>query len=157
MGTLIALLGGPITGLLGSAFGIFGKWLEHKQDLEKTAITNAQEIELQKLNIAARGQEIEQEALIAQTSAMSKMLKSSYQHDIGGGQASQSVINVLRLMRPLFTILLILLSGLIFFYSTEGDLIDGQPIREHVVLTILYMTEVAVTWWFADRARSSKK
>jgi len=152
MGSLIAaLVGGPITGLLGSAFGIFGKWMEARERRRDRELEMAHELKLQQLNIQARGQELEQESLIAERQAAADMLTASYRHDASFGQADRWVVDTLRLMRPLFTITLIVMTGIIFFKTADGEL------QRRIVATVLYMTEVALTWWFADRARERKK
>jgi len=152
MGSLIAsLIGGPITGLLGSAFGIFGKWMEARERRKDRELEQAHELKLQQLNIQARGQELEQESLIAERQASADMLAASYRHDASFGEAHRWVVDVLRLMRPLFTIMLIMLTGIIFWKASDG------AAQHKIIATILYMTEVALTWWFADRARERKK
>ena len=156
MSGLLTLILGPLTGLAGSAFGAFTKWLEHRQRMAELERQQAHELRLQELNIQARGQELEQEALIAQTQAHADAMAASYRHDASAGPTHKWVASALRLMRPLFTLLLIVLAGAIFFYAQPGDVVEGKPVREHVTLTVLYLAEVAVTWWFADRARGSR-
>ena len=156
MSGLFTLIAGPVTGLLGSAFGTLTKWLEHRQRMAELDRQQAHELRLQELNIQARGQELEQEALIAQTQAHADAMAASYRHDASAGQTHKWVASALRLMRPLFTLLLISLAGAIYFFALPGDAVEGKPLREHVALTVLYLAEVAVTWWFADRARSSR-
>ncbi len=156
MSGLLTLVIGPLTGLLGSGLGTVVKWLEHRQRMAELERQQAHELRLQELNIQARGQELEQEALIAQTQAHADAMAASYRHDASAGPAHRWVASLLRLMRPLFTLLLLALAGAIYFHALPGDLVDGAPVREHVTLTVLYLAEVAVTWWFADRARATK-
>lgn len=156
MSGVLTMLLGPITGIAGSTIGTLTKWLEHRQRMAELERQQAHEIRLQELNIQARGQELEQEALIAQTQAHADAMAASYRHDASAGQTHKWVASALRLMRPLFTLLLIVLAGAIYFFAQAEDAVEGKPLREHVALTVLYLTEVAVTWWFADRARGSR-
>ena len=156
MSGLLTMILGPVTGLAGSLLGAGVKWLEHRQRMAELDRQQAHELRLQKLNIEARGQELEQEALIAQTQAHADAMAASYRHDASAGQTYPWVASILRLMRPLFTLLLIGLAGAIYFAALPGDEVEGRPLREHVALTVLYLAEVAVTWWFADRARGSR-
>ena len=155
-GGILTMLLGPLTGIAGSAIGTLTKWLEHRQRMAELDRQQAHELKLQQLNIQARGQELEQEALIAQTQAHADAMAASYRHDASAGQTHKWVASALRLMRPLFTLILIVLAGVIYFFASPVDLVDGKSVREHVALTVIYLAEVAVTWWFADRARGSR-
>jgi len=150
MGFLTTLLMGPATGLLGSLFGGVMKYFEKKQEMEAQAIKQAHEVTLLQMNIAARGEEMENEAMIAQVAATADMVSASYQHDASYGTSNPWINGALRMIRPILTIGLIALTTLIFLKANEAE-------QSKIILTVLYMTEVAVTWWFADRARGSKK
>ena len=63
MSGLLTMILGPVTGLVGSLLGAGVKWLEHRQRMAELDRQQAHELRLQKLNIEARGQELEQEAL----------------------------------------------------------------------------------------------
>lgn len=154
MTELWLLLAGPATGLLGSLIGAGVQLLEHRQRLAELDAQHRHELELQRLNVAARGQELEQEALIAQSAAHAQAMAASYRHDASAGPVYRWVASALRLVRPLLTVGLIGLVGGMYFVGLPDDVtLDGRSIREHITLTVLYMAEVAVTWWFADRAR----
>lgn len=161
MGFLVSLFGGPLAGLLGSLVsGVFG-YFEKKQQIEADKARYAHEAKLQEMNIAARGQELEQEALIAQTQAMAEMMKGSYDHDASYTTArSPAVATALPFFRPLVTITLVGATvTLAFHVSPEGVIQVGDEtmtIREKVIGSIIFMSEAAVTWWFADRRRSNK-
>ena len=146
---MLSLILGPALGLLGSAIGSVFKIWERKQELQAQREKQQHEAELTKLNIAARGQEMENEQWIAQVQATADMLKSSYEHDASYGPITTGAAAWLRWVRPGLTILLITLTA--SFYFTDGSL------HQQITKSILMMTEAAVTWWFADRAREGKK
>lgn len=157
MGFLTTLFAGPLTGLLGSIFGAVMKSIERKQQLEADKEKYAHERGLLEMNIAARGQEMESEAMIAQMEAMAKMVAGSYQHDTNYGPVSQGAATALRFVRPGLTLLLFLLVTAMYFSVTSIEDGSEYTLQQQIVMTVLYLFEVAFTWWFADRARESKK
>jgi len=112
------------------------------------------------MNIKARGAEMEQEALIAMTKANAEMLSSSYRHDESYGTPSEWVGNFLRLVRPFLTACLIGLTAAIFFTVTnDAEILVGEdavPIKVLIIKSVLFMTEMAVAWWWGDRRRANK-
>lgn len=159
MGFVMSLLAGPATGLAGSLlsnlFGGIAGFFKRKQEIEAQKLQQAHEIKLLQLNISARGQEMENEQMIAQTEALSSMLTASYQHDASYGPVSPTVAAVLRFVRPVLTLLLILLTAAIYFTVADGASItigdDTMTIQQKVTTSVLFMTEMAFSWWFADR------
>lgn len=159
MGFLVSLFGGPLAGLLGSIVsGVVG-YFEKKQQIAADRERFAHEEKLQEMNIAARGQEIEQENLIAQTRAMAETLSASYRHDASYGPVSAGAAAALRWVRPGLTIALLALVAALWFTAPDGAITIGDEtmtIREKIVSSILFMAEAAMTWWFADRRRANK-
>ena len=160
MGFLASLVGGPIVGVLGSLVSGFMSIWEHKQKIEERGLEMAHELRLQEMNIQARSQELESEALIAHTNAVAQSLAASYQHDASYGPVGQTAATVLRFVRPALTGFLLVLTAAIYFTMPDGAIVgeDGvvSTISEMVILKIMFLSEVAVTWWFLDRRRSNK-
>jgi hypothetical protein len=160
MGILASILSGPIVGLFGSIVSAFVAFKERQQKIEEQKLAQAHEVRLLEMNINARGQEMENEQIISQMEAMSEMLSASYQHDASYGPVSENMAAFLRLIRPSITLLLIILTALVFFMVEDAAIItvgeEAMTVQERVVMSILFMTEAAVTWWFADRRRSQK-
>lgn len=159
MGFLTTLLLGPAAGLVGSLlsnlFGGIGAYFKRKQDLEAQQLKQDHETKLLEMNIAARGQEMESEQLIAQADAMAQMLSASYRHDASYGPVSTAAAAWLRAVRPVLTFTLVLLTGAIFFYSSNTASItigvEVMTVHDKIITSVLLMTEIAVSWWFADR------
>lgn len=142
--------GGPILGMIGSGITAFVAFKEKQLELEAQEKKYAHEVNLTTLNIQARGQEMENEAWIAQVGAVSDMLKGSYEHDASYGPVSKKNAAALRWVRPGLTGMLILLTTAVFFAS------DGDE-KKSIAIMIVVMTEAAITWWFADRRKSLAK
>lgn len=160
MGFLVSLLGGPIVGVLGSAISAGVGYFERKQKIEEKKLDYAQETKLQEMNIAARSAEMESEAAIAHTAAVSKSLEASYKHDASYGLVGETAATVLRFVRPALTVFLLLLVTVIYFTLPEAKVVgvDGvaTTVGEMVILKIMFLSEVALTWWFVDRRKSNK-
>ncbi len=156
MGALLTMIAGPATGLLGSLAGGAVRYFERRQRIREMEIEHAHELRLQELNLKARGEELENERLIARAEADAASLRASYRHDASAGPAHRWVASALRLVRPALTLGLVAVGAAIYFASGPADMIEGRTVREHTALTLLYLAEVAVTWWFADRARGRK-
>lgn len=160
MGFLASLIGGPIVGIFGSLISGFMSIYERKQKLDERREEMSHELKLQEMNINARGKELESEALIAHTQAVAESLAASYQHDASYGPIGQIAATVLRFVRPALTFLLLGLVGSIYFTMPEGKIAqpDGvvTTLGEMVIFKIMFLSEVAVTWWFLDRRRTNK-
>lgn len=160
MGFLVSLFAGPFAGIFGSLISSGVSFFERKQKMEERVMDYAQEIKLQEMNIAARGQELESEAAIAHTAAVAKSLAASYKHDASYGPVGQTAATVLRFVRPVLTVLLLALTTAVYFSMPDGQIVgtDGvvSSIGELVILKILFLTEAAVVWWFLDRRKTNK-
>ena len=141
IGTVLA---GGATGLLGSVFssaiGLFKDWRKEKAD--QAAFDR--EIQLLQMQSDIAIAESENEAKIAMEAAYTEMRKASYDHDSKVGRTSIWVNDILRMVRPSLTFILIILVGVI--YLTE----DAH--RAEITHSVLYMMSSAVLWWFGDRA-----
>ncbi|MDX9863091.1 MAG: hypothetical protein RBS99_19455 [Rhodospirillales bacterium] len=159
MGWLVSLFGGPLAGLLGSIVSGAIGYFERKQQIAADKARFAHEEKLQTMNIEARGRELEQEDLIAQTRAIADTLAASYQHDASYGPVSKGAAAGLRWVRPGLTIFLLVLVAALWFTAPDGAITIGDEtmtIKERIVSSILFMAEAAMTWWFADRRRANK-
>ena len=140
-----ALLGGG-TGLLGTIIGkVFG-WLEAKEKRENLKLEHAQEVRLLELQMQGRAQESESELALAQVNASAAMKTASYQHDQAAGESYKWVAATLRMVRPTLTVMLIIITGSIVFVLPDVGAVTD------VTNQVVYLTTMAVAWWFGDRA-----
>ena len=145
---LTALFGGA-TGILGTVVGKVAGYFEAKQKLELTREEFKQELALQELNIQARAAEMENEQVIAEAATFATTRQASYDHDNQYGTPYRCVITLLRLIRPLLTLSLIVLTGILFFQlSAEG--------QDEIAAQVIFLTGMAVSWWFGDRYKGGK-
>jgi hypothetical protein len=154
METLMTMIfGGGATGLLGTLFSRVFDFVDKAQ--ERKFI-----LEKYQLDAQIRAKEAESQEKIAETKGFVDMLTASYLHDTSFGQGSQWVINILRLVRPIITIMLWVLVGYIW-YSIMQDIkqANGLPwlaeksleLKMQIVGTVLYCATAATLWWFGTR------
>lgn len=139
---------GVIGSIIGKAFGFIENWQKEKfakNEHERT-------MDMHKLQHEIRAAELEQERDIVLEEAAANLREASYRHDQSIGKSSIWVNNILRLVRPVLTAMLI---GLVGWFYIDGDGDDAD--KSTIVNSIIYMASSAVLWWFGDRAMSPKK
>jgi hypothetical protein len=144
-----SVLTGGATGLVGTILSSVLGMVEASQKRKEKALDYAHEMNLLEMQGNQRGVELENERLIALEASMSAMRTASYEHDASYGQASQGVVNTLRFVRPVLTLLLVGLTAGIYFTT------DDLGIRTEVNATVLFCTTAALVWWYGDRRKST--
>jgi len=142
MAILEGILAGAGGSIIGKLFGIGEKYMSHRHELK-----------LQKLQMEARQSETENELAIAREENAASMREASYEHAMSGGQASQRVIDTLRLVRPVLTVGLMVIVTVLWFTLAQND----AGLRQEIVDGVLFMASTALAWWFGDRAPQSKR
>jgi len=133
---------GGVFGIIGTALGRFASYFERKQVFKQEQQRWSHEYKLHELNMQARAQETEMELALAEQAGSWAGLEASIQADASIGQAAQWVINILRLVRPVLTLLLWLITGWIFAKTQNGAIIEAA----------VFAATAATLWWFGDRA-----
>ena len=146
LGTMLA---GGATGIFGSLINRVASYFERKQ--ERKFI-----LEKYKLDAEARKDEYEYHMEEAQLEANTQALKASYQHDSNIGVASKWVINTLKLVRPVLTLLLIALTSSIIYELLSSDMMGADQL-DYIIQSVFYLTTTSITWWFGDRSRNINK
>lgn len=141
---------GGLSGILGSAFGQLFSWLERKQQMKLKQLEYDHELRLldrqSELRMAEREQENEQALAMAEQDSFTQLRAATYEHDTNIGQAAQWVINILRLVRPVLTVLLI--GGALWAVSRLGEAAAQDAANQ-----LIYLATTAVSWWFMDRRK----
>ena len=146
-----SILTGGATGLLGLVASAGIRILEARERRRTLELELAHAERLHLLQMEAKNAEWENERLIAELTMSRDLRTASYDHDRSYGRASLWVVNILRLVRPMLTLLLIGLTGLVFFelYSDED--------RRRIVEMLVYATTASVIWWFGSRDLEKRK
>lgn len=154
---LVTTLLGPVAGLAGSVVTSIFKEREAKSALELKKIDQSHELMLLDRQAAARAAETENERAIVEIDATARGVAASYAHDMASSGKSYAWVEAIKgLFRPFITILLISLAGAIYF-TIDPFVSAINELQQHIVYSVLFLMEVAVTWWFADRARASSR
>ena len=133
---------GGVFGIVGTALGRVAGYFERKQAFKHEVQRWSHEYKLHELQMAANQQEAELELAITAQQGSWKGLEASIKADAAIGKASKWVINLLRLVRPVLTILLWLITGWIFAVTQEGSIVEAA----------VFAATAATLWWFGDRA-----
>lgn len=168
---LDAILGILGTGGAGGIIGLFGGWLSKRETRkmaeiqfkhdEKMAEFQAQEAKEEREQALALG---EQNRLLAETEGQLEVEGKEVDAFVESikSQAIQTGIKfvdgVRGLMRPLITLFLLISTAVIYYLINDkvGGL-DALPASEliaiykHVIEQIIFLTVLAVSWWFGSR------
>ena len=90
----------------------------------------------------ARQQETELELALTAQQGSWKGLEASLKAEAALGKASLWVINMLRLVRPTITLLLWIITAMIFLVTQDSAIIEAS----------VFAATAATLWWFGDRA-----
>jgi len=156
---ILGLLTGGATGLIGTALSGVMKFFTMKQ--EQGHELKVMEMELKHMDkeaeVALKIESKKQEGKEAE--AAWRGLEASYreagQRWSTGDSGWIVFVDVVRgLMRPLLTLCLVILMGLIYFTLAP----DKPQMQDQIIATILYLATAAVLWWFGSRmAQPGKK
>lgn len=138
---------GGVFGLIGTALGRVAGIFERKDENAQEKAKWNHEYRLHELNMKARAQESEIEIELAAQAGSWAGLEASIKADVASGTASQWVINILRLVRPSLTVILWVITSVIFLQT------QNQEIAEAAV----FAATAATLWWFGDRAPKPPK
>lgn len=136
---------GGLFGIVGTAFGRVAGYFERNQVHKQEQARWGHEYKLHELNMQARHQETELEIALAAQQGSWKGLEASIKAEAAIGKASLWVINMLRLVRPAITILLWLITMIIFLRTQDSAIVDAA----------VFAATAATLWWFGDRAPNS--
>lgn len=133
---------GGLFGILGTTLGRAAGFFERKQTFKQEQARWSHEYKLHELNMQAKSQETEMELALAAQSGSWRGLEASIKADATIGKASQWVVNTLRLVRPVLTLLLWLITAWIFIITENGAIVEAA----------VFAATAATLWWFGDRA-----
>ncbi len=139
---------GGIIGIAGSVISKIFNFITQLNEQNFKQKEWEQEIKLLQLQQTYQLQQFEQQAAIMADNNANNLRIQSYISDASVGLASLWVINILRLIRPILTIILIIMMGLIWFNFAQ----ENEQISNKILDTILFCASSALTWWFGDRA-----
>jgi hypothetical protein len=170
-GLISTILGGPAAAAAGGVFGLFGSavgaWMKLKQARQEHEFEKDRwvyETELQKLQMAGKQAEWENELAVTDAAGSWAGLKESYAAERKAGESYRWVNAIKDLYRPLLTSGLVVLTWVVFSdlmgwlageASVLVELFNPQElldIMKYIVYSQVFAASTAVVWWFGDRA-----
>jgi hypothetical protein len=147
-------VGGGIFGLVGTVLGRAATFFETKEKNKQEQLRWQHDLEATRLQADVDAARAEQSLVAAEVEGSFSGLQASIQADSSITGTSPLVTDLRAMTRPVLTILLWLITILIFFYSNEDA-------RQTVVSSAVFASISATLWWFGDRsterARSALK
>ncbi|PHR61366.1 MAG: hypothetical protein COA43_03185 [Robiginitomaculum sp.] len=137
---------GGVFGIIGTGLGRVAGYFERKQSFVQEEKRWGHELKLHELQMKAHKQETEMELAIEAQKGSWKGLEASLHADANTGIASKWVINILRLVRPVLTLLLWLITGWIFSKTQDSTIASSA----------VFAATASTLWWFGDRAPKPK-
>lgn len=157
MADLTSILGGVTSGgLLGLGGSVVTQvltWRQKKQEakdaLDRATLDYAHEKDMASINGAAASQAANQSFLFGQMQAQFAAMQASIADQTQlSGHVSQWVADVLALVRPGLTLLLVL-AALVMAVAAAAQIAPSALAPFHEFAS---MASMAVAWWFGDRA-----
>lgn len=143
-GLAASAAGGGMFGVIGTALGRFAGFLETRQKNAFEKSRWGHELDLIRLQMEARQVETEMQVRMEDTKGSWAGLSASLQAE-AAIPGSYPFVNAVRaLTRPALTLLLWLITALVFF-NVEAAL------KARIVETAVFAATAATLWWFGDR------
>ncbi len=133
---------GGVFGLVGTIMGRVAGYFERQLMFKQEQARWLHEYKLHELQMQARQQETELELALAAQAGSWRGLEVSMKAEAAIGRASQWVINILRLVRPVLTLFLWVITAWIFYITKNGAIVEAA----------VFAASAATLWWFGDRA-----
>ena len=151
MDMIFSVLTGGATGILGSVLGKVFNFADVFIEERRAKGEHERTIEMHRVQSELRADELESELAIVQEQSAGAAQVASYAMMTGVEVPYPWVAAILRLMRPLLTVMLV---GIVWYiYASSDDLAQ----QETIIQSVIYMSSTAVLWWFGDRAMRPKK
>jgi hypothetical protein len=144
-GLAASAAGGGIFGLVGTLIGRAAGFFERRQEYAHERARWQHESQLITQQAQARISELAAEQHLADTSGAWTGLAASLEAEAAIGETYPWVNAVRALTRPVLTLLLWLITGLVFLAAAETA-------RAGIIETTTFAATAATLWWFGDRS-----
>lgn len=146
IGLAASAAGGGVFGLLGTVIGRIAGLIERRQENTQEQARWKHEAALVELQMKARASELAGQESLARTAGAWRGLAASMEAEASIGDSYRWVNAVRALTRPLLTLLLWLITGLVYL----GAAADA---RAGIIETTTFAATAATLWWFGDRGQ----
>lgn len=144
VGLAASAAGGGVFGLIGTVIGRIAGVVERRQENAQEQARWKHEAALMELQMKQRASELSGQESLAQTAGAWQGLAASMAAEASIGDSYRWVNAVRALTRPLLTLLLWLITSLVYFGA-------AAEARADIVDTATFAATAATLWWFGDR------
>lgn len=147
-GMAASAAGGGLFGVVGTVLGRVAGYFETRQQNAFEQARWVYEADMARLTMQARQAEAEMDIQKADTEGSWEGLRASVEADAALNSAYPFVDAIRALTRPALTLLLWLITALVFFNV-------GEALKARIVETAVFAATAATLWWFGDRTSPS--
>jgi hypothetical protein len=142
---------GGATGILGSVLGKLFNFADVYIEEKKAKGEHERTMEMHRLQSELRADELENERAIVEEQSAGAARVAAYSMMTGVEVPYPWVAAILRLIRPVLTIMLVAIVW--YIYASSDDIAQ----QETIIQSVIFMASTAVLFWFGDRAMRPKK
>ncbi len=144
IGLAASAAGGGVFGLIGTVIGRIAGVVERRQENAQEQARWKHEAALMELQMKQRASELAGQESLAQTAGAWQGFAASMAAEAAIGDSYRWVNAVRALTRPLLTLLLWLITSLVYFCAAADA-------KTSIVETATFAATAATLWWFGDR------
>ena len=146
-----SVMTGGATGILGSVLGKLFNFADVYIEEKKAKGEHERTMEMHRLQSELRADELENERAIVEEQSAGAARVAAYSMMTGVEVPYPWVAAILRLIRPVLTIMLVAIVW--YIYASSDDIAQ----QETIIQSVIFMASTAVLFWFGDRAMRPKK
>ena len=146
-----SVMTGGATGILGSVLGKLFNFADVYIEEKKAKGEHERTMEMHRLQSELRADELENERAIVEEQSAGAARVAAYSMMTGVEVPYPWVAAILRLIRPVLTIMLV---AIVWYIYASSDALAQQ---ETIIQSVIFMASTAVLFWFGDRAMRPKK
>ena len=146
-----SVMTGGATGILGSVLGKLFNFADVYIEEKKAKGEHERTMEMHRLQSELRADELEHERAIVEEQSAGAARLAAYSMMTGVEVPYPWVAAILRLIRPVLTIMLVAIVW--YIYASSDDIAQ----QETIIQIVIFMASTAVLFWFGDSAMRPKK
>lgn len=146
VGLAASAAGGGVFGLIGTVIGRAAGIFERRQDHTQERARWAHDAAMLEARMRAEAAATEGQMRLSEVAGAWRGLAASMEAEAAIGDSYRWVNAVRALTRPLLTLLLWLITGMVYLGA-------GAEARDTIVETATFAATAATLWWFGDRGQ----
>lgn len=149
IGLAASAAGGGVFGLIGTVIGRVAGLIERRQDNTQERARWAHDAAMQEARMREMAAATEAQTKLADAAGAWRGLATSMEAEASIGESYKWVNAVRALTRPLLTLLLWVITGLVYLGASAEA-------RVGIIETATFAATAATLWWFGDRGQKGR-